>query len=88
MKLGESRPVKVSCDIHTYMTGWWVVVDHPYAAITDADGKFHIDNLPVGKHDFIIWHEKAGYVEKKFTVDVKEGDNAPISLKVAPAKFQ
>ncbi|MCA9081003.1 MAG: hypothetical protein KDA58_10625 [Planctomycetaceae bacterium] len=87
MKLSESRPVKVSCDIHTYMTGWWIVLDHPYAAITDADGNFTIENLPAGKHDFIIWQEKAGYLEKKFTVDVKAGDNPVGDLKFGADKF-
>ena len=70
------------------MTGWWVVLDHPYAAITDADGKFRIENLPVGKHDFIVWQERAGYLEKKFTVDVRPGENPVVDLKYGAQRFE
>ncbi|MCA9045027.1 MAG: hypothetical protein KDA69_11940 [Planctomycetaceae bacterium] len=88
MKLGESRPVKLGCDIHTYMVGWCVVLDHPYAAVTDADGKFRIENLPVGKHSFIVWHEEAGYIEKKWDVTIKDGDNSEDAVKVKAADFK
>ena len=55
-------PVKVTCDIHPHMIAWWMVSDHPYVAITDADGKFKIENLPAGQHTFRVWHEKLLYV--------------------------
>jgi hypothetical protein len=28
--------VRLGCDVHAWMRGWIVVIDHPYAAITDA----------------------------------------------------
>ena len=60
--------------------GYWLIVDHPYAALTDKDGWFSIDNLPVGEHQFKIWHERVGYVESKYKVTVSAGD--PIDLPV------
>ncbi|MFH1300420.1 MAG: hypothetical protein ABIK07_05115, partial [Planctomycetota bacterium] len=65
----EILPMQVKCDIHPWMTAYWFVADHPYAVVSDKDGKFTIENLPEGKNDFRIWHEKVGYVERKFTVD-------------------
>jgi hypothetical protein len=44
------------------MSAYWMVTDHPYVAVTDADGRFRIENLPAGKHQFVVWQEKAGYV--------------------------
>lgn len=32
-------------------------------AITDKDGKFVIENLPVGKHEFRVWHELRGALD-------------------------
>lgn len=58
----RTPPVKVSCDIHPWMSAYWLVTDHPYVAVTDADGRFRIENLPAGKHQFVVWQEKAGYV--------------------------
>jgi hypothetical protein len=58
----ERLPVRVSCSIHPWMAGWLVIRDTPYMAVTDADGKFAIKNLPAGEWQFCFWHEKAGYV--------------------------
>ena len=70
----ESFPFKASCDYHTWIRGYWLIVDHPYAALTDKDGKFSIDQLPVGEHTFKIWHERPGYLEKSFKITVTAGD--------------
>lgn len=66
----EIIPTKVSCSIHPWMQGIVLVQDHPYMAITDADGKFEMKNLPAGKVTIKIWHEKIGYV-KTATIDNK-----------------
>jgi len=85
MPKAETLPVKVQCDIHPWMIAWWVVVDHPYVAVTDAQGKFKIENLPEGEHEFRVWHEDAGYVERKLMVNVKEGETTKLkTIKVAP----
>ena len=60
----ERLPVRVSCSIHPWMAGWLVIRDTPYMAVTDADGKFAIQNLPAGQWQFCFWHERAGYVSK------------------------
>jgi hypothetical protein len=42
------------------MRGWLLIVDHPYAAVTDEDGRFEIPQLPAGEHRFRLWHERPG----------------------------
>jgi hypothetical protein len=58
----ERLPVRVTCSIHPWMCGWLVIRDTPYMAVTDADGKFELKNLPAGQWQFMFYHEKAGYV--------------------------
>ena len=58
----ERFPAPVSCSIHPWMKGWIVVRDTPYMAVTDANGKFEIKNLPAGEWQFMFWQEQAGYV--------------------------
>lgn len=58
----ERIPLPVSCSIHPWMTARLVVLDHPYAAVSDDDGNLVIKNLPVGEWTFQVWQEKAGYV--------------------------
>ena len=65
MKLQESIPIQVKCDIHPWMLSYWLVLEHPYGAITDAQGRFTIENLPAGEHTFVIYHERTGYVFNK-----------------------
>ncbi|MGE0377077.1 MAG: hypothetical protein AB7I48_20560 [Planctomycetaceae bacterium] len=70
----EPVPVKVTCDIHPWMTAYWLVVDHPYAALTGERGEFTIENLPVGAHKLRVWHERAGWIDRALSIDIKAGE--------------
>lgn len=83
----ERLPVKVTCDFHNWMKAWHLVLDHQFMAVTDADGKFTIPNLPAGKHEFVIWQEKAGYLNRKFEVQIKKGETKEVKLSFGAAKF-
>ena len=87
--LKERLPFEVKCDIHPWMSARWLVVDHPYAAVTDKDGKFTIKGLPAGDHEFTLWHEKVGYVEKELEVSISAGKATDLkALKVAADRFE
>ena len=87
----EKAPFKATCAIHGWMEFRALVVDHPYAAVTDKDGRFEIPNLPAGEHSFRVWHERVsgpGMLESKWKVTVKPGpDVTTEELKYAAAKF-
>jgi hypothetical protein len=53
----ENPPIQYKCTIHGWMTGYVRIFDHPYYAVTDADGKFEIKNAPAGKYRIVYWHE-------------------------------
>ncbi|MHC4878780.1 MAG: hypothetical protein ACYTGL_20210 [Planctomycetota bacterium] len=85
----EFLPIGVKCDIHPWMTAWWMIVDHPYAAVTDRNGRFTIPKLPVGDHVFTIWHEKVGYIEKELLVTISEEETTGLKdIKVAADRFR
>lgn len=85
----EKLPTQVKCTIHGWMTAWWLIVDHPYATVTDKDGKFTIDQLPAGEHKVVIWQELSGYVEKELVVTIKANATNDLKQIKAPlAKFQ
>lgn len=69
-KMRHSGPVWVVCDAHTHMQAWIYVLEHPYFAVTDANGKFTIPNVPPGKYTIKAWHE-GWKVGKKETVSKK-----------------
>lgn len=70
-KVSERLPMRVACDIHPWMKGYWLILDHPYAALTDQSGHFKIEKLPAGNYQFQFWHEKAGHLEKDLHVAIK-----------------
>lgn len=63
---------KVKCDVHPWMAAWVGVVDHPYFALTDADGRFTIKNLPPGKYTLEVWHERLKGPPVEIVVEGKE----------------
>ncbi|MGQ0554111.1 MAG: carboxypeptidase regulatory-like domain-containing protein [Planctomycetota bacterium] len=56
------------CDVHSYMRGWIGVVDHPYFAVTGADGAFSLDGVPPGTYTLEAWHETLGRKQLEITV--------------------
>lgn len=61
--VADRTPIKMSCDIHPWMSGWIRVFNHPYFALTDKDGRFEIKNAPAGKCRIVMWHEAPGWVD-------------------------
>lgn len=64
---------KVKCDIHPWMAAWIRVLDNPYFAVTDEDGKYSIDTagLPDGDYALVFWQET--YQEREKQVTLKNG---------------
>ena len=87
MTMGERLPFQVTNDIHPWTRAYFLVLDHPYAAVTNEKGEFEIANLPEGEHTFIVWQEKVGYLEKIYKVTVKPGQNKLDPITVPAEKF-
>ncbi len=83
----ETEPVQVKCDIHAWMSSYHLVLDHPFMALTDENGKFSVEGLPAGDYEFRVWHEKGGLLEKGYEVTIT-GEDEPVTLKYAAEKFQ
>jgi plastocyanin len=49
--------VRVFCDIHSHMNAFILVFSHPFFALTDTEGRYHIDNVPPGTYSVIAWNE-------------------------------
>jgi plastocyanin len=60
--------IKVTCDAHNWMSGWFAVQENPYYAVTDANGAFKLTDVPPGTYDVKVWHETLGESTQKVTV--------------------
>jgi len=80
---------QVKCDIHAWMQAYWLVIDHPYATVTDADGRFTIPKLPAGDYEFVVWQERVGYLDKKMKATIKADAKTDLGdVKAAAEKFE
>lgn len=73
--------VPFGCDIHPWMKAWVGVRDHPFFAVTGADGRFEIAGLPPGEYTLEAWHEKLG--KKTGKVTLSASGSAEISFAFA-----
>lgn len=60
--------IKVKCEVHSWMTSYVGVLDHPFFAVTDDKGNFEIKGLPAGDYELEAWHEKYGAQGMKVSV--------------------
>jgi len=77
-------PVVVTCDIHPWMRAYIGVFNHPYFAVTDADGRFEIKDAPAGNFRLMVWHNIWGPGGKGGTkIAVPDGGTVNQNLQVA-----
>ncbi|ODS31381.1 MAG: hypothetical protein SCARUB_03501 [Candidatus Scalindua rubra] len=73
--------IKITCDVHKWMTAWLIVQDNPYYAITDENGKFKIEGVPPGAYTLQTWQESLGKAKQEVTVKSGEETKADFELK-------
>jgi plastocyanin len=76
--------VPFKCDVHGWMNAYVGVLDHPYFATTEKDGKFELKDLPAGTYTIEAWHEKLGTQTASVTIGPKESKDIAFTFK-APA---
>lgn len=79
-ELKRPGTVRVDCDAHGWMEAWIYVVDNPYYAVTGADGKFAITDVPPGNYELVAVQPFTGPVE--LPVTVKEGQPTKLEIEL------
>ncbi|MCI0683619.1 MAG: hypothetical protein L0Y71_16055 [Gemmataceae bacterium] len=74
----DRLPVSIECNIHPWMRGWVRVFNHPYYAVTDANGAFELKNAPAGEWQLFVWHGSGGWLggakgRNGQTIEIKAG---------------
>jgi hypothetical protein len=86
----ERSPGKIVCDIHNWMSAYWLITDSPYFAVTDEQGNYEIKNVPAGTQKVVVWQEATGPITPSSgqAVNIKAGDTTEFSKKLEPGKIR
>jgi uncharacterized protein (DUF2141 family) len=72
--------IKFKCDVHPWMTGYVVVTDNQFCAITGDDGSFTLKDVPPGSYTVTAWHERLGTKDMQVTVAADKAADAKFEL--------
>jgi len=78
--------IKVTCDAHNWMEGWWYVTATPFYAVTGSDGRYAIHGVPPGAYTLRVWQERLGMLSQHLAVRPGAATVANFTLK--PVKNQ
>ena len=81
VELPRAGTVRIDCDAHGWMEGWIYVVDNPYYAVTGADGKFSITDVPPGDYKLVAVQPFTGPMEMPVSVTGGKATTLDIELK-------
>jgi plastocyanin len=81
IKVEKPETIAVKCDVHGWMAGYWISTEHPYVAVTDANGTFKIADLPPGDYQVELWQEKLGKKTVPASVKAKEETTVAWTMK-------
>jgi hypothetical protein len=73
-------PIRVRCDVHNWMASWWISQEHPYYALTGADGAFTLTDVPPGEYTLEAWHETLGTRTQRISVLARATARASIDM--------
>ena len=70
--------VTLRCDIHEHMRALILVLDTPYFALSDGEGRFRLNGLPSGHHTLKAWVSSKTTLERP--VDLSNGSTLRVNL--------
>ncbi len=76
--------VRLNCNVHKWMEAWIYVARSPYFAVTGADGKFKIENVPPGSYKVTARHSHLR--TQRFKITIETGKTAEKEVTFKPKK--
>ena len=72
--------VEVFCSIHANMHCVVLVLENPFYAVSDAEGRYVIRNIPAGTYKLKAWHERLPAQTQEITVPAEGEVKADFTL--------
>ena len=81
--------VKIGCNIHDWMSGIILVLPTPHFSVTDASGKYVLENLPQGNYTLVVWQVQSNIKPEDTARQLQVGEdlaNVNFTLTLSPAR--
>ncbi|HEV8540559.1 MAG TPA: hypothetical protein VGQ60_05300 [Nitrospiraceae bacterium] len=79
----QGSVLRLQCDQHEFMQGFYLPVTNPHYTVVKDDGTFEIKDVPAGKHKIVAWHPGDGKgMRVEMEVDVPEGGKADAKIEL------
>jgi len=76
--------VVLLCNVHPEMEAFVVILQNPFSAVADKDGKYEIKGVPDGKYTLKTWYENPKKLRAKSSdVTVKAGETATVDFSLS-----
>jgi hypothetical protein len=90
IRRADNRPGQVVCDIHLWMSAWWLTLNNPYFAVTNEKGEFSMENVPAGSQKVVVWSEATGFLTPSngslVTIAADEETTKDVTIEVSDLK--
>jgi hypothetical protein len=74
--------IKLTCQDHPWEEGFIHVISHHFYSITDAHGRFRIDDVPSGDYTLLSWHEMLE--DKEVHISLRPGSSVRKDIVYSP----
>jgi len=78
--------VQVFCHIHSDMSAVALVLDNPYFAVPDAEGRYTIPRLPPGDYTVVAWHERIRPITHRLHLEPDQVARLDFTIPLQPAE--
>jgi Carboxypeptidase regulatory-like domain len=84
IRYDKAEIIRVKCELHPWMHGFFVVLKNSHYSVSDESGGFSLPDLPPGKYTVTAWHEQFGEQSQVVSIGGGEAKALNFVFKVKP----
>jgi plastocyanin len=73
------QPVAIGCPVHSAMSAWVFVLDHPYHTVTDNRGRFELPPVSPGRSTLVVHHPDGG-LKRRIPVEIRADERTTVAV--------
>ncbi len=78
----EAGEVSMGCNIHDWMTGYLLIVDTPYFAISNTSGNTEIQIEQSGQYKVVVWHPQINEENNRISKIINVNRDMNVSMQL------